>query len=209
MKKTAFWILTVLLGLSLLLAACDSNKDPQTPVESAEQTTASSGDGATTLETEGETEPETEPHVHAFGDWTTVKDATCTEAGEQKRTCECGETETQSIDAAHKWSELYECDDQNHWRICSVCSEADTKAAHDAAANGFCSVCNIPVSASDGVKYAISADGTYAEVIGYEGTFTQVNIAAQYEGLPVKAIATSAFEGKNITTSSVGDMVIA
>ena len=40
------------------------------------------------------TEP---PHVHSFGEWTTVKEATCTEKGEAVRACTCGETETQDL----------------------------------------------------------------------------------------------------------------
>lgn len=40
-------------------------------------------------------------HVHDFGEWTTVKAATCTEQGEQERACACGEKQTQSMDAGH------------------------------------------------------------------------------------------------------------
>ena len=35
-----------------------------------------------------------EEHVHSFGAWKTTKEATCTEAGTQTRTCSCGEKET-------------------------------------------------------------------------------------------------------------------
>ena len=38
-------------------------------------------------------------HTHAFGEWTVTKEATCTEPGEQTRSCECGHTETQVIPA--------------------------------------------------------------------------------------------------------------
>ena len=38
-------------------------------------------------------------HTHAFGEWTVTKAATCTEPGEQTRSCECGYTETQVIPA--------------------------------------------------------------------------------------------------------------
>ena len=48
-------------------------------------------------------------------------------------------------------------------------------------------------SPTKGVDYQVSADGTYAEVIGYSGTSTKVNIASTYNGLPVKSIASSAF----------------
>ena len=38
-------------------------------------------------------------HTHAFGEWTVTKEATCTEPGEQTRTCDCGYSETQVIPA--------------------------------------------------------------------------------------------------------------
>lgn len=37
-------------------------------------------------------------HQHDFGDWETLKNATCTEKGSAQRTCECGEKETRSIE---------------------------------------------------------------------------------------------------------------
>ena len=38
-------------------------------------------------------------HTHSFGEWTVTKAATCTEPGEQTRSCECGYSETQVIPA--------------------------------------------------------------------------------------------------------------
>ena len=38
-------------------------------------------------------------HIHMFGDWVTVKEATCTISGKQNRSCNCGEEETRIIDA--------------------------------------------------------------------------------------------------------------
>ena len=107
MKKSVYLILAVLFACALLFTACGGNKNPQQPSGPAEQTgtpevedtSVPETEDTTEPETEDTTEPETEPHVHAFGDWTTVKDATCTGQGEQQRTCECGEAETQSIDA--------------------------------------------------------------------------------------------------------------
>ncbi len=123
MKRSVFLIFAALLVFTLLFVACDDTDTPQPPSGSTEQTTAASDEGTTTPETEDTSapetedttdpsakdttapetedtsEPETQPHVHAFGDWTTVKEATCTEQGEQQRTCACGESETQTIDA--------------------------------------------------------------------------------------------------------------
>ena len=40
------------------------------------------------------------PHVHAFGEWTIIKEATCTDEGVKTRTCKlCSETETKIIEA--------------------------------------------------------------------------------------------------------------
>ena len=43
--------------------------------------------------------------AHTYGEWTTVKEATCTAAGEEKHTCtECGHVETEVIPATgHHW----------------------------------------------------------------------------------------------------------
>lgn len=45
--------------------------------------------------TDAETDPA--PHEHSFGNWTTVREATCTQKGEQRRVCACGEYQSQSI----------------------------------------------------------------------------------------------------------------
>ena len=53
---------------------------------------------------------------HVWGDWQTIEDATCTDAGTKTRTCSvCGETETGTIPAnGHHW------DAEEHY--CTVCS---------------------------------------------------------------------------------------
>lgn len=38
-------------------------------------------------------------HVHTYGEWQTIKEADCVNAGERERTCSCGETETEEISA--------------------------------------------------------------------------------------------------------------
>ena len=49
-----------------------------------------------------EKEPQETVHTHAFGEWTTVREATCTNVGQEARECACGERETRSIElAAH------------------------------------------------------------------------------------------------------------
>ena len=40
-----------------------------------------------------------QPHEHSWSEWTVTTPATCTEAGVETRTCECGETQTREIPA--------------------------------------------------------------------------------------------------------------
>ena len=63
-------------------------------------------------------------------------------------------------------------------------------------------------NSTPGVIYDISADGTYAEVVDYNGTATKVRIAAEYEGLPVKNIYSGAFgDSTSITSVVIPDSV--
>lgn len=72
-------------------------------------------------------------HKHAFGEWKTVKAATCTEEGLEERVCKCGEKETQAILATGhtfgKWTVLKEATCSNKGkqeRVCK-CGEKETK----------------------------------------------------------------------------------
>ena len=40
-------------------------------------------------------------HQHFFGEWTVVKEATCTDEGKRTRTCSCGEIVEEIIPASH------------------------------------------------------------------------------------------------------------
>ena len=69
-------------------------------------------------------------HEHAWGDWKTVTEATCTTAGLQERTCECGEKETKQIPAighaeAVKSAVAPTCTETGltEGKHCSVCNE--------------------------------------------------------------------------------------
>ena len=135
--------------------------------------------------------------------WTTVTTApTCKEGGYDTKTCAlCGksvvENETAKLD--HNYATTYSFDDNNHWFGCTGCDAKKDVVAHTPDADGICTVCQMPTSATPGVIYDISVDGTYAEVIGYEGTATKVKIASEYKGLPVKNIYDNAFSSQNIS----------
>lgn len=68
-------------------------------------------------------------HVHAWSEWTTTIEATCTAEGNQERSCSCGEKETQSI-ATIAHTEVVD------GAVDATCTkEGKTKGKH-------CSVCN-------------------------------------------------------------------
>ena len=64
-------------------------------------------------------------------------------------------------------------------------------------------------NSTPGVIYDISADGTYAEVMAYNGISKKVRIAAEYQGLPVKNIYSEAFKNnESITSVVIPDSVV-
>ena len=244
MKKTTKLVLLVciaLLSCVLMFAACDSGNKPQMPSGTSNITT--------TVEETITVEETTETHVCTFGEWATIKDPTCTENGQQERTCVCGEKETQSIvarghsevideavaptctetgltegkhcsvcdyvilvqdivPASHSWKDEYDMNDDCHWRVCGVCGLDSDVEKHGVNDDGCCIICDALVSATKGVIYDLSPDGTYAEVIGYEGTSTRVMIAETYNGIPVRTIYNNAFYGTNIIEVVIPEGVI-
>ena len=81
--KLALLVCLALLACALMFTACD--------------TPSNTTDGSTT----------DEAPVHSFGEWTTIKEATCTEAGLEQRFCaECNYTESKSIDAKGHTKEI-------------------------------------------------------------------------------------------------------
>ena len=106
MKKQLVLLFSLMLCLALF-AACDSGSNQ--PKET-EETTEISIEESTTKE-----ESTTEAHICEFGEWNTIKDATCTEKGEQERYCSCGEKEINNVDTtAHIYVN----------GICTVCNNS-------------------------------------------------------------------------------------
>ena len=139
--------------------------------------------------------------------------ATCAKPAQYYKTCECGKAGTESFNyggtIAHTYSEDWSYDSIAHWHeaVCG-CDASSDYSAHQNV-NGFCSTCNRPLNSTVGVIYDLSADGTYAEVIGYEGTDTTVVIAEEYQGKPVTVIYNEAFyDNNNITSVILPDNLI-
>lgn len=138
--------------------------------------------------------------------------ATCTVPGFDTVTCQlCGmsEIKNETAQIAHSYNTVYSYDDSNHWIGCAGCDQTKDSAPHTFNNDDICTVCSILVPPTPGILYQISADGTYAEVVGYRGDATKLKIAEEYEGLPVTHILPEAFfNNDKITSVIIPDSVI-
>lgn len=73
-------------------------------------------------------------HTHEFGEWTVIKEATCTEDGSRTRSCSCGESETESVSATGHTEEILAaypatCTEGGltEGKKCTVCGEITQK----------------------------------------------------------------------------------
>jgi len=104
MAKKFLCVLLVILALVLAFVACDSEDTPDTPT-----------------------------HTHAYGEWETVKAASCTVEGSKERYCTCGEKQTATISATGhsfgSWVTVKEASTSetgSKERVCS-CGEKETQ----------------------------------------------------------------------------------
>ncbi len=137
-----------------------------------------------------------------------AKAATCTETGlTEGKLCSYCHTVFVKQEVIptleHVYNTTYSFDNSFHWYACKNCGTKNDNAEHKAADNGMCSVCDMPVGATEGIIYDISTDGTYAEVVAYEGTATKIRIADTYNGLPVTTIYSKAFYQNGVITSVI------
>jgi hypothetical protein len=74
--------------------------------------------------------------------------------------------------------------------------------------DGLCSICITPENITEGIIYSISSNRTCAEVVGYEGTATNIKIAETFQGLPVTNICDYAFsENQKIESVIISDTI--
>jgi len=110
---------------------------------------------------------------HVCGEWTVVKEPTCSEKGLRTRVCSvCGEEEFEDISiVAHVYNEI---------RHCVWCGRME---------------------ATESLRFTLSRDGKSYVVSGYNGSKADLVLPCEYNGLPVSAIAESAFaKNTNIVT---------
>ena len=137
---------------------------------------------------------------------------TCISIGYDTKTCaKCHKAVVfnETAKTAHTYATTYKYDASYHWMQCTYCADVKDRAEHIINGDGFCIVCVQPLGPTEGIIYDYSLDGTYAEVLGYEGNATQIVISDTYMGLPVKTILKEAFYGNDtITSVLIPDSVI-
>ena len=145
--------------------------------------------------------------IHTFENWILFSGDENTPCDERVfySTCEdCNEIKwIHGTESDHTWESDYRFDKSFHWIACENCNEVKDKAEHTEDESGYCPACDQPLGETEGILYDVSADGTYAEVIGYEGTATKIVIADTYNGLPVKNIYEGAFFPNDTITSVI------
>lgn len=107
----------------------------------------------------------------------------------------------------HEFDTSYSYDKTHHWFRCKKCGAKSSCDQHNIDDSGYCIACDAPVGATKGILYDKTADGTYAEVIGYSGSAKRIVIAEEYDRLPVKSIYEKAFYNSSITSVAILDSV--
>ena len=207
MKK--FWIvlLSLLLSLGCVFgfAACDETP----PDDETGGTVQPGGPG--------------KPHEHDFGEWTVTISATCTEEGEEQRTCSCGETETRPI-AAKGHTEAIDaavaptCTETGltEGKHCSVCNEVlvEQEVLQTIPHNyvdGVCTRCEDTIAATDDSYFIFTEleDGTYSVALGLDPKILfEVVIPREHDGRPVTQIEDRAFMNcTGLTSITIPDSV--
>ncbi len=175
MKKLLL-VLCLLLTLTCLFAACDEGGEG-TPTPDGAQNEEQNGETP-----EDEDTPEDEetpaPHSHTWSAWATTQAATCTAKGSQKRTCACGESETQALPATGGC--VYNT--QN-----------------------VCTVCNTALQVTEGLEYTLNSDGeSYTVSMGTAlNNTTDIVIPWYYEEKPVTGIGYQAFYNTALTSITI------
>ena len=133
--KKLFVVFMIAIAIACVVTSCD--KLPVINQNHVENTDTVTGEGVTKPEgnsTGTKLEDQSElVHDHTFGEWKTVKEATCAEEGEKARFCECGEKETETIEKTNdhtfgEWKTVKEatCAEEGEKARFCECGEKET-----------------------------------------------------------------------------------
>lgn len=103
----------------------------------------------------------------------------------------------------HDFSNPYISNDLYHWKTCNRCEVAEGGEAHTPDESGIqCTVCLRYMDHSSSIQYTYSDDKSYVIITGYTGHDQELVLPTTINGIPVKAIKSSAFR-KNYTITSL------
>ena len=159
-------------------------------------------------------------HTCEFGEWTVVKQPTCTQDGSKERVCECGEKETEVVPATGHTEGDWVTDVEatcsqagvKH-QVCATCGtilsigsieKSDKHNDYD----GMCTLCGDKLYSS-GLVYTLSDDGASC-IVSSIGACIDIDIVipATHKGKPVTSIGYGAFiRCKSLTSITIPSSV--
>lgn len=95
MKKLLLIVTVLILSLSVLLSACDDGEIKGK--DSGKESKSSATDLTSSTTIANSTDDSGSTHIHTYGEWITVEEATCEKEGSKVRTCSCGNKETEKL----------------------------------------------------------------------------------------------------------------
>ena len=139
------------------------------------------------------------PHTHAFGEWKTIKDASCTVQGEEMRACSCGEKESRFTAILPHFAGEWVIEKEPSIKLPTPDDPTEREPGIKCQ---FCERCGakldeelIPATGSLGLAYAVNPDGKTFSVAGIGNcTDTDIIIPENFCGYHVTTIGKSAFE---------------
>ena len=153
------------------------------------------------------------PHTHAFGEWQTIKDASCTVQGEEMRACSCGEKESRFTAILPHFAGEWVVEKEPTIKLPTP---EDPNEREPGLKAQFCERCGakldeeiIPATGSLGLAYAMNADCKTFSVAGIGNcTDTEIIIPENFCGYHVTSIMEGAFRDcDNITSITLPETV--
>ena len=153
-----------------------------------------------------------ESHKHKYGEWKTTTEPTCTEDGEESRSCACGVKENKKLKPkGHSAAAELHFDETNHFIVCSYCNEKLETEEHEFAEfDGikYCTLCNYGNNIVDNLKLILDKDKNEYTIIGAVSETETIVIPSTFNGLPITSIGNRAFSGcSSLTSVTIGNGV--